>query len=254
MKLIAFIITIFLAFTLSTNTFAQKKVETFYFNSNGDTVKTKAEASYYRVVQTNDKRRIAIKYDSSDFKLEEISYRKDKSRTGEGDSVWWKYGSFREWFPSGLLKVEGSYIFDRLHDNLKTYYQNGIVRRNDIYYIDTLRQGHCYAQDSSEIAYFPYQENPEFQGGQAEMFKYLANTIVYPEDSRRTNVEGMVYVGFVVNKEGEIVDVKIKRGVSKLLDKEAIRVVKSMPKWKAGKLDGELVRVAYTLPIKFRLE
>jgi TonB family protein len=241
-------------FCFCTSVFAQKKVETIYFNSNWDTVKTKAQASHTRVVQTNGKNRVVIEYDSMDVKQEEMAYRKDKPRTGEGDLVWWKYGSFREWYPSGQLKVEGSFIFDRLHDNLKTYYSNGVLRRNDVYYIDSLKSGHCYAQDSSEVAYFPYLEKAEFIGGERALFQFLANTIKYPEDSRRNNDEGIVYVGFVISKTGEVEKVKIKRSVSKLLDKEAMRVVKSMPQWKAGKQDGEWVNTVFTLPIAFKLD
>jgi TonB family protein len=238
----------------SVSIFAQKKVDTVFLSASWDTVQTKAEASCYRVTQTNGKFRITLLFDSLDMKLEETSYRKDKSAVTPSDTVWWKYGGFREWYPSGQLKVEGSYVYDRFHENLKTYYPNGALKRNDVYYIDTLRQAHCYALDSTEIAHFPYQEPPEFKGGQREMFQFLGNNTVYPKSSRESGVEGKVYVGFVINKSGEIVDVKIKRGVSKLLDKEALRVVKSMPNWKPGKQDGELVRVAYTLPIEFKLE
>jgi TonB family protein len=254
MKLNTLVPIIFLALRLTTTVVAQKKIETSYFNANDDSVKTKAEASYYRVVQTNGRHRLATKYDSLDMKLEETSFRKDKPRTGVGDSVWWKYGSHREWYPSGQLKTEISYLYDRFHDNLKTYYPNGALRRNDVYYIDTLRQGHCYAQDSSELAYFPYQVNPEFKGGQREMFQYLGKNTIYPKESRENGIEGTVYVGFVVNKDGDIAEVKIKKGVSKLLDKEALRVVKAMPRWTAGKLEGELVRVHYTLPISFKMQ
>jgi TonB family protein len=243
-----------LVLCLCTNAIAQKKVDTFYFDTNWDTVRTKAEASHIRVVQTNGKNRVVIEYDSAGVKQEETAYRKDKPRTGEGDLVWWKYGSFREWYPSGQLKVEGSYIFDRLHDHLKTYYPNGVLRRDEVYYIDSLKSGHCYAQDSSEVPHFPYIEKAEFKGGQAALFNFLAKAINYPEDSRRNNDEGIVHVGFVISKTGEVENVRIKRSVSRLLDKEAIRVVKSMPKWKAGKQDGELVRVAYTLPIAFKLD
>jgi TonB family protein len=246
----------FLLMTLSfsVSIFAQKKVDTVFLNASWDTVQTKAEASRYRVIQTNGKFRITLLFDSLDMKLEETAYRKDKSVITPSDSVWWRYGSFREWYPSGQLKVEGSYIFERFHDNLKTYYPNSALKRHDVYYLDTLRQAHCYAPDSTEIAHFPYQEPPEFNGGQLEMFQFLGNNTVYPKSSRESGIEGTVYVGFVVNKLGEIVDVKTKRGVSKLLDREAVRVVKSMPNWKPGKQDGELVRVAYTLPIKFKLE
>lgn len=254
MKLNTLITAILLAFGLTTTVFAQKKIETSYFNADGDLVKTKAEARYYRVIQTNGKRRITVEYDSTDMKLEEISYRKDKPETGVGDSVWWKYGSFREWYVSGQLKAEGSYIFDRLHDNLKTYYPNGALRRNDVYYIDTLREAHYYAEDSTEISHVPYREQPEFKGGQEGLFQYLGENIVYPAVSREKGVEGTVYVGFTISKTGSIENVKIKLGIDDNLDRAALRVVKAMPKWKAGKQDGELVRIAYTLPIKFKLE
>jgi TonB family protein len=254
MKLNSLIPALFFVFGLATNTVAQKNIETFFFNAADDTVKTKAEARYYRVVQTSGRRRVTARYDSTDLKLEEMSFRKDKSQSGSGDSVWWRYGGFREWFPTGQLKVEGNFIYDRFHDELKTYYPNGVLKRKDVYYIDTLREGHCYAQDSSEITHFPYQENPEFIGGQAKMFQYLGNSVTYPKESREGGVEGTVYVGFVVSKTGDIENIKIKRGVSKLLDNESLRVVKAMAKWKPGKQDGEFVRVAYTLPIKFKLD
>ncbi len=249
-----FISIVLLVFCVKTSVFAQKKVETNYFKADGNAAKSKAEASYYLVVQTSGKHRNVVKYDSVDVKLEEISYRKAKPPSGIGDSVWWRYGSFKEWFPSGQLKAEGSCVFDLLHDNLKTYYPNGVLRRNDTYYIDTLRTGHCYAQDSSEITHFPYFQKPEFEGGERTLFQYLANNVTYPAEARESNVQGIVYVSFVIGKTGAVENVKIKSGVSKLLDDESMRVVKRMPKWKAGKQDGELVRVNYTLPISFKME
>jgi TonB family protein len=248
-KIIAFL----MAINVTSNAVAQKKVETFYFNAAGDTVKTKAEASTYMLVQTNGKNRLTIKYDSADVMLEEKYWLKDVVSTTRTDSMWWTHGKFREWFPSGQLKKEGTYTFYQLQDTLKTYYLTGVLRRQDVYEKDSLISGHCYAKDSSEIAYFPYEQMPEFEGGQKEMFQFLMKNVKYPKDARENGVEGTVYVGFVVSKTGEIEDVKIRRGF-KLLNEEAIRVVKLMPKWKAGKQDGELVSVSYTLPIKFKLE
>lgn len=244
-------------FCFATTAFAQKKVDTFYFNTDWDTVKTKAEALHYRVVQTNGKQRITSTFDitdSSDVKTDETLYRRDKSATVIGDSVWWKYGPAREWYASGQLKEESTYLFNRLHNDLKTYYPNGALRRHDVYRLDTLVEGQCYALDSSKIAYIPYKEQPEFKGGLQKMFEYLGSNVLYDERARRSSIEGTVYVGFVVSKTGAVENVKIKRGVHPWLDTEAVRVVKLMPKWKAGKQEGELVRVNYTLPVKFRLE
>jgi periplasmic protein TonB len=124
------------------------------------------------------------------------------------------------------------------------------LRRSDVYYVDTLKQGHCYAQDSTEIAYFPYREQAEFKGGQSEMLRYLADNIVYP--FVREGTEGKVFVSFGISKTGAVENVNIREHVDKDLDKEAIRVVKSMPNWKPGKQEGEPVRTKFILPIRFK--
>jgi protein TonB len=95
---------------------------------------------------------------------------------------------------------------------------------------------------------------PEFPGGQTEMFKYLGKNIKFPPAAKANGIQGKVYVNFTIGKNGEIRDIKILRGVHDLLDKEAVRVVKAMPKWKAGKQRGKTVSVSYNLPINFKLQ
>jgi len=99
------------------------------------------------------------------------------------------------------------------------------------------------------------EQMPEFPGGDVEMIKYIQKNIVYPAIEKDAGISGTAYVTFVVDKEGHINDVKILRGVSggPNCDKEAMRVVKSMPPWKAGKQNGRSVMVQYNLPIKFVL-
>jgi len=101
------------------------------------------------------------------------------------------------------------------------------------------------------------EEMPEYPGGQAALFKFLAENTKYPPMARENGIEGTVYVGFVVLEDGTINNVQVKRGLpggGAGCDEEAIRVVKTMPKWKPGKQRGKAVRVAYTLPFKFKLE
>lgn len=98
------------------------------------------------------------------------------------------------------------------------------------------------------------EEMPEFPGGITKMNEFLGNNIIYPEYAVENNIAGRVVVEFIVNIDGTITDLQVKRSVYELLDNEALRVVKSMPKWKPGKNDGKLVRVKYTLPITFNLE
>ena len=98
------------------------------------------------------------------------------------------------------------------------------------------------------------EEMPEFPGGLAECMKFLGKNIKYPTISQENGVQGRVIVQFVVNKDGSIVDPVVVRGVDPYLDKEALRVISSMPKWKPGKQRGKAVRVKYTVPVTFRLQ
>ncbi len=98
------------------------------------------------------------------------------------------------------------------------------------------------------------EEMPSFPGGEAECMKFLSKNIKYPTIAQENGIQGRVILQFVVNKDGSIVDVTVARSVDPYLDKEAIRVVQMMPKWKPGKQRGKPVRVKYTLPVMFRLQ
>jgi protein TonB len=97
------------------------------------------------------------------------------------------------------------------------------------------------------------EQMPEFPGGQSAMMKYLHGQIKYPSVSIETCSQGRVIVQFVVDKDGSIAQPAVIRGIDPYLDKEALRVVSSMPKWKAGQQNGKPVRVKYTIPVTFRL-
>lgn len=99
------------------------------------------------------------------------------------------------------------------------------------------------------------EQMPLFPGGEGEMMKYIQKNVQYPQVEKEAGISGTCYVTFVVEKDGSITDVKILRGVSggPGCDREAVRVVKSMPSWKAGRQNGREVRVQFNLPIKFTL-
>ena len=98
------------------------------------------------------------------------------------------------------------------------------------------------------------EQMPQFPGGEAALMKFLANNIRYPERAQENNIQGRVVVRFVITKTGSISDVRVVRSKDKDLDKEAIRVVKSLPKFTPGKNNGQPVNVWYTLPINFKLQ
>lgn len=98
------------------------------------------------------------------------------------------------------------------------------------------------------------EQMPMYPGGDAALMGYLRDNIHYPTVAAENGVQGRVVVGFVVERDGSITDVKILRGVDPSLDREAMRVVKSMPKWTPGKQNGSAVRVKYQVPVSFRLQ
>lgn len=97
------------------------------------------------------------------------------------------------------------------------------------------------------------EKMPEYQGGQDALVKFLVANIQYPAVAKQKKIQGKVYVSFIVKADGSVTDVKIKRGIGNGCDEEALRVVKLMPKWVAGKEKGNPVDVQIVLPIQFKL-
>ena len=110
-------------------------------------------------------------------------------------------------------------------------------------------------EEEEEVIFMVVETMPEFPGGQQALFKYLGENVKYPVIAQENGIQGRVICQFVVNKDGSIVDVVVVRSSGEpSLDKEAIRVINSMPKWKPGKQRGKPVRVKYTVPVNFRLQ
>ncbi len=109
-------------------------------------------------------------------------------------------------------------------------------------------------EEVTEEIFVVVEEQPEFPGGNAAMMKFLGDNIKYPVIAQENGIQGRVITNFVVERDGSITDVQVVRGVDPSLDKEAVRVIQSMPKWKPGKQRGSTVRVRFTLPVVFRLQ
>lgn len=109
-------------------------------------------------------------------------------------------------------------------------------------------------EDEQPVSIAMVEQKPEFPGGEAAMYKWLGDNIVYPSAASEEGVQGRVVVEFVVGKDGSISNVKVVRPRHPALDKEALRVVKAMPKWLPGRNNGQPVKVTYTLPVTFKLQ
>ena len=109
-----------------------------------------------------------------------------------------------------------------------------------------IQQDSIYSSKNIDVA-------PSYPGGIDALILFLGKNTKYPNSAKENGIQGKVYVGFIIDKQGKVTDVKIKKGVSEVLDQEAIRVVSSMPDWTAGELKGKKVKVYYVLPINFKL-
>ena len=108
-------------------------------------------------------------------------------------------------------------------------------------------------EEDDEEFFMVVENMPEFPGGDLGLMKFIQKNVRYPAIAKEYNITGKVYVSFIVDKQGNVTNVKIVRGVDKNLDAEAVRVVSSLPKYKPGKQRGKAVRVMFTIPINFTL-
>lgn len=107
--------------------------------------------------------------------------------------------------------------------------------------------------DNDTTIYTVVDEMPQFPGGDSAMVAYITNNVHYPQTEKEKGIQGKVFVGFIVEKDGSISNVEVKRGIGEGCDAEAVRVVENMPNWIPGKQKGEPVRVSFMLPINYKI-
>jgi protein TonB len=122
-----------------------------------------------------------------------------------------------------------------------------------IYSIIILLSTNLFLQAQQPV-YREVEQFPEFLGGEENMGAFISKTVIYPTDAFQQKKQGRAIVEFIVEANGQLSNVKVIKGVFPSIDSEAVRIVKSMPKWRPGKLNGVAVRVYYTLPMNFQLD
>ena len=109
-------------------------------------------------------------------------------------------------------------------------------------------------KEEKEVVFTSVEQMPQFPGGETALMKYLQSHMQYPQMAAENNIQGNVVIQFVVKKDGAVGEGKVARSVNKDLDREAVRVVKSLPKFTPGRQNGQPVAVWYTLPVRFKLQ
>lgn len=128
--------------------------------------------------------------------------------------------------------------------------ENTEVEIRDVVEADVVEE----EEPAEQEVFLIVEQMPVFPGGDAELRKFLAQSVKYPVIAQENGIQGRVFVRFVIAPDGSVTNVEVARPFDPNLDKEAVRVVKSMPKWTPGKQRGKAVRVSYTVPINFVLQ
>lgn len=259
---------------LLSSTVAMAQSDTIFYTASGQKVKNRAIAQYFRVTTINrgieiqeefynwGGKRTYYMYKKLPVEREVLvvtgySNRSSIKRIPEPktiDSVMIKHGTFTEWYETGEIKMRGSYYAGKLQGLVETFYLNKQLKRQDNYHLDTLKSGWCYDTLGKAITYFPFETKPQYKGGGFAMYKFLANNIKYPIEAREQDIEGIIYMQFMIEKDGSMEDIQLIKSADILLNEEALRVLGLLTKWEAGTLDGEKLRGIYMIPIKFNLK
>jgi len=236
----------FFFFSMATLCSAQKVM----FINEGDFRVSKENASGYRVVFLDSvvNNSVLVKdYALDSVLLSSGYYLRDNLRKPDGVVRY-----FRD---SGQLKSIVHYKEGVLNGSLVNYYKTGQVRRQEEYLHDSLVSSKCFGINGSDTAYYPRALPPTFKGGTSDGVRsFISGRLVYPEDALDQGREGDVYVYFVVDTIGGICQLKIVKSDNELFSKEALRVVKKSSKyWGAGYREGQKVKCAYVVPVRFRI-
>jgi len=164
-----------------------------------------------------------------------------------------KDGTYKEWYDNGQLRKEIEYKEGKMNGHYISFWENGQIKREEFPGSDKPVEGKCFDRSGTEIKHTPIEQMPEFPGGIEGLRNFLTQNVKYPLTMAEEKVEGKVVAQFVVRKDGSLSDIKIVRSIHPDGDKEAMRVISLMPKWKPGIQEDEPVLVKFTLPITFKL-
>jgi periplasmic protein TonB len=264
-------ILILLLILLSSLAFGQNKRDTIYYDKTWAVTKQIDSALYYRIIrEENNLYHVTDYYIQSDSVQMTGTFKDYAQKIYEGEFVYYaKNGSItskstykdgklngqrKSCDSTGRLTSTEDFVDGLNHGDFIVYYESGAISRKETYEHGKLIDKACYLENGKKTKYFPYETAASFPHGDRKgLIKYLSENLNYPKEAQKKGIEGKVYIQFVVSDKGEITNIKVKKGVNPLLDEEAVRVVKSMPRWNPGTFNGKPVNSVFSLPITFRL-
>ncbi|MCK5638066.1 MAG: energy transducer TonB [Flavobacteriaceae bacterium] len=230
-------------FILAINGYSQ---DTIYLDKKYKKIDQKELAKYYRIViqDTDHGKKVAEQTFNLNgkIKIERIYsnyYKKNKSL--EKNTIWYE---------NGQIHIEGNYTKKKKDGYFYSFWENGKLKRKDLYKKGNLVEGKCWNIEGDEVEYYDFEIQPEFPGGREALVLYLKESINYvniPSSSKGQKIK----ISFYIDTDGSIVDVNLIKGADSITDNEAKKIIQNMPKWKPAIQDGKRVKVKRTLPLSF---
>lgn len=258
-----------LLFMIYGSDYAQASADTIYYDKFWKKT-TSSDYVFYRIVNPHDDLYIVSDYyRNGHLQMEGTYYTLEPKAIKEGHFTYFTDGGmvindeyYHEGLKEGLSMYYDSathftykmhYKKGKLNDTLIGYYPHNVIRRMEIYSNDSLLSGHCYSEEGNEISFFQRQIMPEYPGGETALMQFIQDHLDYPRAALDDNIQGRVFVTFIVETDGTLSDLGIAKSVHPLLDKAAIKVVRRLSKFKPGQFEGKPIRVRFSLPINFSI-
>lgn len=231
--------------------------DTTYYDINDKKVESLKLARYYSISATDptDSNRKIVRdfYLSGKIRTEKnfitiLSMKADKEDDSKLD------GKYREWYESGQLRADVDYTHGKINNQALTYWKNGQLKTQGIYKNGKFKSGKDFDSSGKVTELAVFDEAPEFPGGEKALLEFISKNLLYSVELQEKGIQGQVLVRFAVAKDGSITNIELIKSSNSGLNEEALRVVRSLPKWKAGIQNEELVKVYFTVPINFKLE
>ena len=232
----------------STISFGQYFVEKSFLDDNQDVIKDSTKASFITETIYFDSlmcKGIVKNYDKN-YTLITINECEDVNKI--------HFSKRTQFYKNGKIKNISYNTLEGYDGVLQSYYENGKIKRDEVYKNGVKISGKYYSSIGLDTVLQPFKIATEYPGGNANLMNYLNENVKYPKRALDKGISGKVVVRFIVNEDGSLSDFKILKSVSPEIDKEALRVIRKMPRWNPGIIDGEKMKFSFLLPISFSIK
>ncbi|AHJ96817.1 TonB family protein [Hymenobacter swuensis] len=268
-RLLFFATSLLLGLLTLTQGLAQPSARTYY-TATGRRTATPDSAAYYTMVRKQGAGGTITTYQPNGRRLHQEQYSQLRAGQRHGLSTEWHaatgrrvasypyshgqlHGTVQTWYPNGRPRWQLAYRQGQRHGALRAWYPSGRLLRTETYRSGVLRSGHCYTRAGRDTTWFAFERPARFVGGDKALQQWLTRNLRYPASDLRNQVEGNVWVRFVLDKRGQVQNPEILKGISNSTDTEVLRLLKTMPAWEPAVVAGRAVAVPYELPVEFRI-